>query len=202
MRNAAAIALCTLAFWTPARAEIIGLDLGTDAPPATLGPWEISALPLDTRPYFTDVLDAPGSPPLSADVLFGAPMSKRSIGYGWGSWSHGYTGAVYYSNGRTAETLNLPAGTAAFLFYLDPLTWSGPWFTATAQDGTSVTVRFWGAGDANGFAFYGTDGDTVTSIAVTGDAAFAWGEFYGAQIPEPAMLSLAGIAGLAARPRR
>jgi hypothetical protein len=194
MRIATAIALCVFACGSAAHSEIVGLDLGTDAPPATLGPWEISVLPLDTRPDFTDVLDAPGSPPLSDDVLFSRPMSKRRIGYGWATWSHGYTGVVYYSMGALTVTLDLPPDTAAFVVYVQSATFlRDGWFTATAQDGTSVTTWIRAA---EGFAFYGTAGDTITSIEVTGESDFAWGEFYGTQIPEPGTLGLLALGSL------
>ncbi len=48
------------------------------------------------------------------------PASVRQIGFGWATWSHGYTGNVYYTNGQTTIGGNLSAGVKAFYLYAEP----------------------------------------------------------------------------------
>jgi hypothetical protein len=178
-----------------ASAAIVAVDHGTGAPPASLGPWAISALPFDTRSVFIDVTDAPGNPPLTGAVTWSSGFSLRQIGVGWATWSHGYSGVVYYSNGLTSQTMSLPSGTAAFLMYLEPNPFSWQTFTVTAHDGTSIVRSVHGSSGAAGFGFYGTGGTTLASISVSASSDFAWGEFYGA-VPEPGSLGLLGLGAL------
>jgi hypothetical protein len=184
-----------LALVAAASAAIVTVDHGTGVPPATLGPYAISALPFDSRPVVSDVTDAPGSPPLTGDLGFSIPMSLRDVRGTWGTWSHGYLGRVYFTNWETSATMTLPPETVAFLLYVEPNPFSWQTITATAQDGTSLTRLVHGDSGAAGFGFYGTDGDTIESIHVEAEVDWAWGEFYGA-IPEPASLGLLGLGGI------
>ncbi len=176
---------------------------GYDAPPATLGPWDMTPFADDPTPIYTDVLDVPS--PLGGDLLFDIPMSHRRIGYGWGIWGHGYMGDVYYTRGLTEVNLTLPEDTTAFYFYTIPN--GGEWmpFEAVTDDGTSsgwVEISWGGA--APYFGFYGLDGDTISTITVTSIVDFAIGEFGIAtlNIPAPGMLGLLVLAGLAPARRR
>ena len=111
-------------------------------------------------------------------MAFSAPVNHRRIGNGWASWSHGYTGDVYYTNGATSLTMTMPAETAALYFYVEPDTQSVFDFTATTQDGTtSGSVGVNGLGGAKYFGFYGVDGMTIESVTVTTTDDFAVGEF-------------------------
>jgi hypothetical protein len=171
-----------------APAAIIGTALGSGAPPATLGGYAMTPFPLDTRTLFPDVTSVPS--PLGGNVVFSQPMSHRRIGIGWATWSHGYTGDVYYSNGSTSVGLTLPADTTAFILYAQPNPFARHLITATAQDGTSVTQNPDGASGASAYGFHVEGAGTITNIhvAVAG-AAFAIGEFSIA-VPEPTSLAL------------
>jgi len=177
-------------------ASITAVDLGTGAPPASLGGYAITLFPDDGRPVINDVSDVPS--PLGGDVTFSPDLSHRKIGTGWATWSHGYTGDVYYSNGATSITLGLPADTAAFLFYAEPNPFAVFTITATANDGTLLSVDVDGFAGANGYGFY-TTATALTSITVSSSIDFAVGEFGIAKgvIPETStVVSGAVLAGL------
>src|SRR5262245_24747122 len=59
---------------------------GTAAPPATLGPYTMTAFPADGRPIGAAVTTVPS--PLGGDVGLSPAASHRRIGAGWASWSH------------------------------------------------------------------------------------------------------------------
>ena len=186
--------VCSVA--SMASAAIVAVDTGTGAPPGTLGSYSISALPFDTTGVYADVTSAPGNPPLTGPLGFSTACSVRQIGMGWATWSHGYTGKVYYTNGAYSVTIGLPSDTAAFLTYVEPNPFSWYDITVTAQDGTSLTTYVTGSSGASGFGFYGTGGSTIDTLTISAATDFAFGEFYGAIIPEPGSLSLLGLAGL------
>jgi len=195
-------AILPLMMIAPTTAEIIfDGSPGTDAPPATLGPYTMTPFPEDPRPLFEDVTDLPS--PLGGSILFDIPMSHRRIGEGWATWSHDYTGDVYYSNAAVSIRMTMPADTAAFYFYVEPGPFSWQTFTATTDDGTtSGAVEVHGYHGAAYFGFYGTDLDTITYVDIDASWDFSVGEF-GIAVPEPTTLSLLVLAALAAvrRPR-
>jgi hypothetical protein len=161
----------------PAPASSIVFDGSpkTDAPPATLGSFAMTPFAADDQPLSTDVFDVAGP---TGTLGFGAKVSHFRIGKGWSSWSHGYTGDVYYTNGAVNLTLTLPPNTGAFAFYVEPNNFALFDVTATAQDGiTSNSVPVSGLGGATYFGFYGTGGATITSITISSATAFAVGEF-------------------------
>src|SRR5687768_13706855 len=87
---------------------------GTAAPPATLGPYTITPFGADVQPLNTNVTTVAGP---TGTLTFSAPVSHRAVGSGWATWSHGYTGDVYYTDTATSVTMTMPAGTGAFRFY-------------------------------------------------------------------------------------
>ncbi|MBK8406064.1 MAG: hypothetical protein IPL25_18940 [Saprospiraceae bacterium] len=109
---------------------------GTAAPPNTLGGLQVFPFPLDPRTLGVDetfvnpAFDCPSS------LLFSGPLNHRRIGAGWATWSHGYNGDVYVSNGTTI-TLTLPANTRAFYLYVEGNNFAPANITATANDGSS-----------------------------------------------------------------
>jgi hypothetical protein len=112
-------------------------------------------------------------------VTFSPSLNHRRIGDGWASWSHGYTGDVYYARGEHTVTLTLPPQTRAFAFYAEPNHQAVFDITATTSDGaTSGAVPVDGSGGARFFGFFATAGSFVSSIVVASpDDDFAIGEF-------------------------
>ena len=151
---------------------------GTGPPPATLGPYTMTAFgpdpqPLNQGPVVTSVNDPAGT------VTFSPPLNHSRVGNGWATWSHGYTGDVYWTTGSTI-TMTLPAGTRAFYFYAEPNTFAVFDVTATAQDGTtSGPIQVQGTSGAQYFGFYATGTPNIESITVTttDTTGFGVGEF-------------------------
>lgn len=162
-------------------AGVMFTDLGTAAPPATVGGYHVTAF--DQAPQvaisnFTDVTLIPGSP-VSGDLTTNLSVNKREIGAGWATWSHGYTGVVYYTNGSNTVTLTLPPTTGAFYLYAEPNQFAEFTISATTDSGiSSGPISVVGASGANGFAFHTTAGDQIKTITVTTtDNDMAVGEF-------------------------
>jgi hypothetical protein len=148
---------------------------GTAAPPATLGPYTMTPFGNDGRADGT----VSGVPDPAGTIGFSPSLSHTKVGVGWATWSHSYTGDVYYTGG-TQITITLPAGTKAFYFYAEPNQFAVFSVEATAQDGTtSGPVPVQGEAGAQYFGFYGTGAATLASITVTSadPTGFAVGEF-------------------------
>ena len=201
-RSLMAAALALVIAVPASAATITFVDLGTAAPPATLGGQSMTAFG-DTTPNFTTVGSI--ASPLGGSLGFSPSVEARTIGSGWATWSHGYTGEVFYSLGATSVTMTMPTGTTAFYFYGEPNPFSVFSFTATATDGTVFTssgpLPIDGSSGARGFGFYTGDG-SISSITFGGDIDFAIGEFGIASVPEPATLLLLGSGLLAGAARR
>jgi hypothetical protein len=149
---------------------------GTAAPPSTLGPYQMTAFPTDTRSIGAIVSGVTG--PTGA-VEFSHTLSHARIGQGWQTWSNGYKSDVYVSISKSV-TLTLPASTRAFYLYAEPEQFMTISFTATSNNGTtSGSVPVAGQSGARYFGFYATGSDTITSITVTtaDPDGFAVGEF-------------------------
>ncbi len=150
---------------------------GTGPPPATLGPYTMTAFGPDSRPEGESV-DGVSDP--AGTIGFSPDLSHRRVPNSWATWSHGYTGDVYFTETESTVTMTLPAGTKAFAFYAEPNTFDSFTVEAIAQDGTSSEpVDIQGYAGARYFGFYGTGTQTVASIEITASdpAGFAVGEF-------------------------
>ncbi|MCB0662211.1 MAG: hypothetical protein KDC24_05705, partial [Saprospiraceae bacterium] len=155
---------------------------GTAAPPSTLGIYTMTAFDADPRPLFQNVSNAES--PLGGTIGLVPSLNHRRIGNGWASWSHGYTGDVYFNSDANASvTINLPAGTRAFYFYAEPEAFATFTVEAVANNGTtSGPINTNGLAGANYFGFYVTQpgAAVLTQIVITADPAangFAIGEF-------------------------
>jgi hypothetical protein len=138
---------------------------GTNAPPATLGPYAMTKFGADPQPtgtMVTGVTDPAGT------LTFSQPLIHSTVGNGWATWSHGYTGDVYSNVNGSPITITLPGGTRAFYLYAEPNAFALFNVTATAQDGTtSGPVSVQGEGGAAYFGFYATGTPNIATITVT-----------------------------------
>jgi hypothetical protein len=184
---------------------------GTGAPPATLGGHTMTPFPKDGRPAgYTPVGDVPS--PLGGVVDFTLPpdLQHALVGIDWATWSHGYTGDVYYTGGATSASWDLPAGTDAFYFYAEPNPFGLFSMTATSG-GVSTSLLVEGSAGAQYFGLYDTTGAALGSITMTSGVDFAVGEFGisscghecgGPPVPEPSSLGLLALGALALLARR
>ncbi len=187
--------------WAPSLfGAIVFTDLGTGAPPATVGGFAMtpfSQVPQAAIPNLTLVNSIPGG---SSAMAVSPAAEKRNVPGTWGTWSHGYTGAVYFFASATSGTLTLPAGTTAFYLYAEP-NLGNLAISATSNGGVTggpFTVN--SNSGAHGFAFSTTTpGETITSITVTqGAPGFAIGEFGAATIAATAAVPTLSTLGLLA----
>ena len=185
LRRTAFVTFTSLALATAnfaANAGISFTNLGTGAPPAAVGgytmlPFDQAAQAAIPDSYDNLVTSIPGNP-LGGNLGI-SPANKATTPATWGTWSHGYTGAIYFTRG-TQATLTLPANTHAFYFYAEPD--SGTFtLNAISDSGTSSgPIAVAGNSGATGYAFYATAGEKITTITVTaqtGFSDFALGEF-------------------------
>jgi hypothetical protein len=184
----ATVAATLLATAATSNAQVTGTDLGTSAPPSSLDGYAMSA-GSDGRATFTDVNSANVGGGRTVD--FSIPMNLRRIGDGWATWSHGYTGPVYYSNGDDDVTLSFDTGeVGAFILYIEPNQFSEFEFEITGRDasGSSVTFNTNIVGDsgAKGFGFSAPAGGHITAVRVVNtdgsSGGFAVGEFLSAGV--------------------
>jgi hypothetical protein len=163
-----------------AHAEILFQNLGTGAPPIVIGGYTMTPFDQGAQAAIasgTSLSVIPGGP--SGTSLGVTPSTnKRSIGNGWATWSHAYTGAVYSDYESTQVMLTLPADSNAFYVYVEPNPFGLYAITVTSDSGTTSTpIQVDGASGANGFAFYSTAGEDITSVTITSSENFAFGEF-------------------------
>jgi hypothetical protein len=147
---------------------------GTNPPPSALGPYLMTQFGADPQPtgIATGVVDAAGT------LSFASALDHELVGEGWLTWSHGYGGDVYMSDGSHTATVLLPPGTRAFYLYAEPDIFEDFNVSAMAGDGTSSgPVTVYGESGAKYFGFYATGSRELSSITVTADDVVAIGEF-------------------------
>jgi len=112
-----------------------------------------------------------------SEIGFSPAVSHRRIGSGWMSWSHGYTGDVYYTNGASSITLTMPAGTVAVYFYVQPSPFAEHTFQVLVNE-THLSEQFTAHGSAGAVGF-GVCANPLHTVVVscTSGADFAIGEF-------------------------
>jgi hypothetical protein len=169
-------------------AAIQFVNLGTAAPPSTIGGFAMQVFGDDTRPnnqYVSGVAQTNGSP--FGEITFSESLLQLAIGNGWLTWSHGYSGDVYYRQGSSV-TITLAPETAAFYLYAEPNTFG--LFSFVVSSGTTIfSGQAQGNSGAVGLAFYSDDGSALSTITISfesGANGFAIGEFGAARDPCPA----------------
>jgi hypothetical protein len=136
---------------------------------------------------------------------FSRSVNKRIIPSSWVSWSHGYTGEVYFTQAVSdavpfsSLTITLPSGIGAFDFYAQPNNFGLYSISAAASNGSILTQSINGVGGAKYFGFYSDDPSAyLTSISISAQSqanGFAVGELRLANsIPSPTLLP--GLIGL------
>jgi hypothetical protein len=172
------VCACALAGMTGAHAAILFQNLGTAAPPAAVGGIPVTPFAqLGTIGCYDNYTSIPGCP-IPGSMTASPAIGQTKIGTCWATWSHGYTGDVYYSNGATTVVLTMPAGTTAFYLYVEPNPFS--WYDITAVTDTGTTsgaIPVNGSAGANGFAFYTDGSDTIATVTISSAVDFALGEF-------------------------
>ena len=173
---------------TASHAAIVFTNLGSSAPPSSIGGYPLT--PFDLAPQaalaeYSVISLIPGSP-VPGSLGTSPAVTKYTAGVSWASsWSHGYTGPIYYSGGPDQVVLTLPAGSKAFYFYAQPNYYGTYSMTVTTNDGGSSgpipvsTGYFDPSQGAGGFAFHADAGETITTVTISspGTGGFAFGEF-------------------------
>jgi hypothetical protein len=107
----------------------------------------------------------------------------RTVGISWATWSHGYQGEIFWTQGATSATLTMPNSNhqvSAFDCYIEPNPFSVNAFTVTGTafngDTTTITVTADGASGASHFGIYTTDGCCLRTVTISGAVDWAIGE--------------------------
>ena len=154
------------------QAGVLFQNLGTAAPPPTLGTHTMQPFDLAPQNAIPDgglINSIPGSPVPGA-LNLSSSATKYPFAALNATWGHGYNGPLYTAPSNT--TFVLPPNTNAFYFYAMGNAFGPATITVTSDSGSSsgatpVTVYNLGGPDsANGFAFYSTAGETISSITV------------------------------------
>lgn len=134
------------------------------------------------------------------DIELSPSVTKQQVGVTWLTWSNGYQGEVYSTNGNTTLDIKLP-NLAAFDFYAQPDKFDLFTISAVAQSGDVLSQVVNGRSGAQYFGFYSDSPlDPLQSIRITADPqseGLAIAQLRGAKtavVPTP--LLLPGMIGL------
>lgn len=202
-----ALALGVLALLcTPVHAGIHSISIGTGVPPTsglgyTLTPCDESAQSAISD--FTSVSTIPCDGTYG-DITVSPNLDKRTVPASWSTWSHGYTGPVFFNTSTTdPATFRYPDGTIALYLYVEPNNFSVFDVEVGAKGPSGLTSRIIsvdGSSGATGVGFYTDPGETIRYVRVIADPAasgFAVGEFGFSStatvpaMPSPALILLA-----------
>jgi len=152
--------LFALTLTTSCLATVITVPFGTAAPPATLGGYTMAQFS-DPRPEGSLVTDIapPATSPVVGNLLFDAELEHLRVGSAWDTWSHPYTGDVYWFDELTygnSLTMTLPGGTTAFYLYVEP-DFFGTFAFGFSAGGGVLEIAIDGEGGAQGVGFYTDD---------------------------------------------
>jgi hypothetical protein len=154
-------------------AATFDLSPGTGAPPGVLCGEAMTPIPAGAPACTGVVPPSLGTP--SGPLGISPWSSSRCLGTGWASWSHGYTGDVYYTDGALSQTITCPPGTTRLRFYVEPNPFTVQSFEVIA-DGVSSGV-FSASGDA-GATYVGIcDDGGISNVTISCTTDFASGEF-------------------------
>jgi len=156
-----------------AGAAVVFVNLGTAAPPSAVGTFAVTPYdlaPQTALPNMTNTSVIPGSP-LLPDTITSFPVQKRAVGDGWTSWSHGYTGPVFFTVPVVPPLTLTIAPAKAFYVYVEPAAFGRPFAVSvvTNAGGSSGPVLVDASGGATGFGFYTTAGESITSVTIDAD---------------------------------
>ncbi len=184
-------------------------DLGTSAPPASVGGCNFvffNTAPQAAIPDHTLVSTIPGAP-AGYTLTTSYNVDKRTVPTSWGTWSHSYTGPVFFTgSGQTTLTLTISPAVESFMLYVEPNDFGIHNCTVTTDAGdNSGPVLINGFAGARGFAFVHPS-PVINTITITCDAAadgFSIGEFAatcsagggGAQPPPPNLSNITSEFG-------
>ena len=164
-----------------AGAAVLFVNLGTAAPPSAVGTFAVTPYnlaPQTALPNMTNTSVIPGSP-LPPDTTTSFPVQKRTVGDGWASWSHGYTGPVFYTVSIVPPLTLTIAPAKAFYVYVEPAAFGQIAVSVvTNAGGSSGPVLVDASGGATGFGFYTTANESITSVTIDADdpQGFAFAE--------------------------
>jgi len=177
------VSVIFLTLATAANAAVVATDLGTTAPPATLGPFTMTSMAISGPDGTTLSSLTDGTYTLG----FSPSLTTSTVPTGWITWSHGATPRVLYFVWATSSpgpfTVTATPPVVGIQLYLEPAN-TGPFsLTVDAYSGASLlasqTISVNGNAGANGYGFHTTAGEQLDRLVITlPDAAggFAIGE--------------------------
>lgn len=141
-------------------------------------------------------------------LAFTAPVSIRTVGAGWPSWSGGYTFQVLFSRTLNSISATFSTPVDGFGFFAQPEANGTNPFTLSLIGGPSVSASY---SAPAGAGFVGWVGTGISGFTVSSTSPFAIGDLYSLAggsliaVPEPSTWALlvAGfvLVGAAARRR-